>query len=258
MKPSQLLCAKSSKGVVLIEGLYSNNLRIIGSSVANFIPNNNRSNSVALSIKKGDKGFIAVVVTNPSIKHVEQFDFFLDIGWTEDSETPHIGLDSQWVPKDPERLGVIDFFGIRTNIDGVIFSSSEYDKKLGMRYVGDHNLLCKYLAGDIEADVVEKAAAEYIEEESAKSRLPELEKKIQELTALIAEKESSLCAKEKEACESHRQEMMIYERMSATSIVIRERLSAASKVIKEVEKQWFHRPSLKEELQRYKAIMTRQ
>ena len=242
MKPSQLLCAKSSaEGVVMIEGLYNNKLKIFGSSVANFILNESNSNSVALSIKEGDKGFIAVVVSTPNGKHVEHFYYFLGIEWTEDSGTPRIGLDSQWVPMDPERLGVIDFFGIRTNIDGVIFSSSEYDKKPGMRYVGDHNLLCRYLAGDIEADALEKAATEYIEEESAKAKLPELEKKIQELTTLLTEKEVLLVKREallsekgKEAIEIHRQGMEFYRGWKN-----------ASKVIWEVEKQWFHRPSLK-------------
>lgn len=250
MKPSQLLCAKSSEeGVIVVEGLYNNKLRIIGSSVANFILNKNSSNSVALSIKKGDKGFIAVVVTNPNGKYVEHFDFFLSIGWMEDSGTPHIGLDSQWVTMDPERIGAIDFFGIRTNIDGVIFSSSEseYDKKPGMRYVSDHNLLCKYLAGDIEADVIKQAAAERIDEENARVKLPELEKKIQELTTLVAAKEKFLAKTEEllraEKARSNRQEMLVY---------------TASEVIREVEKQWFHGPSLKEKLQGYMAVVTRE
>ena len=115
-----------------------------------------------------------------------------------------------------------------------------------MRYVSDHNLICRYLAGDIEADVVEKAAAEYVEEESAKAKLPDLEKKIQELTALLAKKEE-LLSKEKKAAERYySQEAMVYERWSA-----------ALKVIREVEKQWFHRPSLKEALQKYNAILSR-
>lgn len=253
MKASQLLCAKSSEeGVIVVEGLYNNKIRIIGSSIAKFISSDEYRNSVALSIKRSDKGFIAVYVVLPSGKHVEHFEFFLDIGWIEDSGTPYIGLDSQWVPRHPERLGVINFFGIRTDIDGVIFSSSEYDKKPGVRYVNDHNLLCKYLAGDIEADVVKQAAAECIDEENARVKLPELEKKIQELTKLVAEKEKLLAkteellsAEKQRAVKCYQQEMLVYER-----------LSAASKVIGEMEKQWFHRPSIKKALQAYKAAVS--
>lgn len=254
MKPSQLLCAKSSEeGVIIVEGLYNNKLRIMGSSVAKFIANEEFSNSVTLSIKKGDRGFIAITVLTHNGKNMEAFDFFLKIGRGEDGERPLIDLDSQWGFKSPERLGVIYFSGIRTEIDGVIFSSNKYDKKPGMRYVSDHNILCKYLVGDIEADIVEKAAAERIDEENARIKLPELEKEVQKLATLLAEKENLLAKKEeelsmekKEVEESFKQEMMIYKR-----------LSAASKVIEEVEKQWFHRPSLMEAIQIYKAVMTR-
>lgn len=256
MKPSQLLYAKSSeKGVILVAGLYNNKLRIMGSSTTiKAVQGDDYSNSVALSIKKGDRGFIAINMADYSGKRVDHFSFFLKIEWNEDSALPFIDLDSQWVPMDSERLGVIGIFGIRIKIGGLIFSSSKFDKEPDMRYVSDNNLLCGYLAGDIEADVVEKAATEYIEEESAKARLPELEKKIQELTALVVEKEKLLAKKE---------ELVLAEKESAEKyyqqgVRMYKKLNAASKVIEEVEKQWFHKPSLMEAIQIYKAVMTRE
>ena len=252
MKASYLLYAKSSvQGVVVIEGQSSSHrIRIVGSSVAKFTANEDYSNSVALSIKKGDRGFVAVNVLTHNGKNTEEFVFFLKIGWGEDGEHPLIDFDSQWVPESPERLGIIKHYGIRVEIGGLIFTSNQYDNKYdktpGIRYVSDHNLICRYLAGDIEADVVEKAAAEYVEEESAMAKLPELEKKIQELTTLLIEKEN-LLAKEKKAAEKYcQQEMVVYERWRA-----------ASEVIGEVEKQWFHRPSIKEALQKYNAHILR-
>lgn len=257
MKPSLLLCAKSStEGVFVIEGQGSSyKIRIVGSSVAKFIPNEEYSNSVTLSIKKGDKGLVAVNVFTPSGKNMETFVFFLKIEWGEDCERPIIDLDSQWVSKSPERLGVITHYGIKTEINGVIFSSNKhyklYDEIHNVRYVSDHNLLCKYLAGDIEADVVKKAAAERTDEENARLKLPELEKKIQELTTRVAEAEKFLAKTEellskkgREATESQRQGLEFYKMWSAASIVIRE-----------AEKQWFSRPSLKRAIRTYKAVV---
>ena len=130
MKASYLLYAKSSvEGVVVIEGQSSSHtIRIVGSSVAKFIANEDYSNSVNLSIKKGDRGFVAVNVLTHNGKNTEVFVFFLKIGWGEYGEHPLIDFDSQWVPKHPERLGIITHYGIKTEIGGLIFTSSQYDK----------------------------------------------------------------------------------------------------------------------------------
>ena len=57
---------------------------MVGCSVAKFTANEDYSNSVALSIKKGDRGFVAVNVLTHNGKNTEEFVFFLKIGWGED------------------------------------------------------------------------------------------------------------------------------------------------------------------------------
>lgn len=248
MKASKLIRARGSEnGVIVLEGFERNKIRYIGSSIAKSVPCDNEVNSVAFSLKEGDKGFIAVSVLTPNGKNTEVFVFFLKIEWDEIDERPLLDLDSQWVPKFPERLGVITYYGIKTEIDGLIFSSHKNDKKPGMRYVGDHNLLCKYLAGDIEADAVEKAATERIDEENARLKLSELEKEIQKLTAFIGEqdklltkKDALLLKKDEEITASFKEELWIDKK-----------LNAALKVIDEAEKLWFKGSSLKKALEEY-------
>ena len=245
MKASKILCAKSAEnGVIVLEGFDGNKIRYIGSSVAKSVPCDTEVNSVAFSLKKGDKGFIAIRAYVKRAKSEDAFSFFLPVEWR--GEMPFIDLESTWIPPYPDRLGAINYSGLMTEIDGIVYTGNHWDKdKKGMRYVSDHNLICKYLAGDVDADAV-KMAVEDNKEDEDKKKISDLEKKIQELTTLLIEKEN-LLAKEKKAAEKYcQQEVVVYERWRA-----------ASKVIGEVEKQWFHRPSIKEALQEYNALLLR-
>jgi len=232
MKASKILCAKSAEnGVIVLEGFDGNKIRYIGSSVAKSVPCDTEVNSVAFSLKKGDKGFIAIRAYVKRAKSEDAFSFFLPVEWR--GEMPFIDLESTWIPPYPDRLGAINYSGLMTEIDGIVYTGNHWDKdKKGMRYVRDHNLICKYLAGDVDADAV-KMAVEDNKEDEDKKKINELEEKIQGLERLVCEKV----------------ELITDYRETGNRL---SKIEGAAEILyAEVSRQWFNRSAVKDALESF-------
>ncbi|TAN58586.1 hypothetical protein EPN15_00575 [Patescibacteria group bacterium] len=216
-----------------MEGFEGNKIRYMGSSVAKSAPCDDEVNSVAFSLKEGDKGFIAIRAFIIRPKSTDAFSFFLPVEWRGDM--PFVDLESLWIPPFSDRLGALNYFGLMVEIDGIIYTTNLFDKdKEGKRYISNCNLLCKYLAGDVDADAVKSAATELIEEEEAKKRILELEERIKDLNKLLSEKDQIIYKKDK---------LMEDYRGRADKII-----DAAETLYIDVNQQWFHRPAVKKAL----------
>lgn len=194
MEAKQMVCATAhpETGTICVAGLRNASIHVIGASVPMSAKPGDTVSSFYLSPITGRKGVVAISAhRSEGGKHgrYEVGSFLLFVGFIEGE--PFINLETEWVPL-VGRLGQVTSSEVSVDILGKRFSTKEpfhvdTDPKPAS-YVVDANLLCKYLAGDIDAGDVWDALQQKSEEVVARERLPlvesELERARQEIQQL--------------------------------------------------------------------------
>jgi FtsZ-binding cell division protein ZapB len=187
MRVNSLVVATAHiNGIITLEGIDRNEVKIVGASVGSLPGDNQASNTFSFSIKKGEKGMVALVVIQKygtrKNSDSESYQYLLGVKWEEGQEKPHIDLQSQWVPEDPTRLGCYYYDNLEVVIDGITYSGSPYaSEKEGKRQVKDANLLCQYMDSKISAAYFRETIGLPAKEQSAREEVVLLRLRVQEL-----------------------------------------------------------------------------
>lgn len=198
MKPNYLLAATASGKTILLKGILAENtIYIIGTTVPMSAKPGDIVHSFAL-YPEHQEGIVALSVYAMhrvgKHQHGTRVPFLLEVIAPGDDHTPvAVTLANSWVPLRP---GQVYDTHLEVQIGGQRFTSQPPNVSCasrGLRYVPDPNLLCRYLLGETIEDEVRTAAAEYIEEVSAREqlaealkRLAELEQRVQDLAAEVS------------------------------------------------------------------------
>lgn len=118
-------------------------------------------------------GVVALMVTdrNPS-RPLVQHGLFLGVEADADGKF-FIVDDKMWIPPHGRIGQMYDHSRIDVLINGVVYLwGKHYAERDGdYAYVADPNLLCRYLAGDVDAEAVKAAAVEHEQESSARETI---------------------------------------------------------------------------------------
>ncbi len=254
MRANNLVAAITHpNGVVILEGVNSNSVHIIGASVGNLPPTSHSSNSFSFSIKRGEKGMVALVVYVPNGKSGSTYYFFLGVKWGEEKEKPHIDLENQWVPEDPERLGCFYYDNLEVVIGGLTYSTRPYTKlEPQKRCVHDRSLLCRYMDSKLGVEELKEAMGAPAKEVKASEELVKAQAEIARLNSLVESCGQALDHMTRE-CYSAVQERDRWRRCADQSSINAEEYmawkSAAISLEGAVKKQWFKSKAVDRALQ---------
>lgn len=121
----------------------------------------------------------------------------LQVGYKEDR--PNIDLEELWIPPDDRTLFMHNVNEADVVIKGERFTTYKYQaEKEGCRFIPDANILFKYVAEDISADDVRKAATEQEVKETAPEIIKKLEERIANLHCAKSAYEEQLNKKDEE------------------------------------------------------------
>jgi len=151
------------------------NFYVIGSNVEMSVEAGERVNSVTLFPQKGQQGIVALYYGSFDSKgRGEWIPFFLGVNYKGD--TPYVELKQPWVPP-AGRMGQVKGHKVVVRIKDHWFISPDSAPTPHYPHyvVEDPSILCQYLTGDVEADVVFKAAREQLQEVSAHKQVKRLE-----------------------------------------------------------------------------------
>lgn len=195
-RASNRLVAKNDGNAITVVCQYSGNkMKIGGSSL--LISAQPNDSVTFFSVKVPEKGKQGIVALN--IEHLEGSG--KNESWCREShilavynpieagKNPYIDLDGIWVPPCADRLMQINYWGkLEVKIDGIVYTTEKpcENSETSDCYVPDANLLCKYVLGIVSAKEVKAHAESYVQEISAKKKLPKLEQE------LVAWKQSAL------------------------------------------------------------------
>lgn len=175
MRPgAQLKFKPSNDGAILVSGLGHTDFRINGSSMPNSATDQSKYVDVATFTAPSDKksyGVLAIYARDHDSKKEKNISFLLAITWKDGK--PDIDEQSPWV-SPADRLGQAYYDCVSVKVGDVVYiSSEEVAKKHGYKYVPDGNLICKFLAKDVELDALEKAVQEVEKKKSKQEKLVE-------------------------------------------------------------------------------------
>lgn len=184
MKASDRIAAERHGDSLSVSGKWETSVAVLGASVPTSAgQSNDLMTSFYVSPNRTKKGVVAIRMFAPGQgKHsyAVSGEFLVTTGW-KDGE-PYINLDEAWTPLSG-RLGQVSSRGISVEIFGVVFCSqkpyqSSDSKAVSAFCVVPGDVICRYLAGDIEAHEVLEAVTKRQEEEQARLRLPEFEERL--------------------------------------------------------------------------------
>jgi hypothetical protein len=209
MRPDNVLSigSISEDGQIVINGAVMNTIKLLGSSV----PVSCRVGETVsfLTVSPEKEGIVAVRVNAENYKntkdkyaHTPEADFLLNVKKNDEGKL-YVDRDNHGATKQG-RLCQIANDIVHVKIDGEIFLSATPPHYAIGNYpasfrIVDGSILCQYVAGDIEAEVVKEKATAFEAEKSALERLPQVEAEKQELVEKIfAVKKQLDAAAEKE------------------------------------------------------------
>jgi len=192
MRPNEWLLAVGSEGgkVSLVAKRDGVKINLVGASIPTSASSGtNYLNSLTVAPETDKEGIIAVELDKISgsgkSRETTAVRFFLHV--KNVAGKAEINLTDEWFPF-ADKLGHIVSNHIEVNINGEWYTTEEcYDpnykyensRETGKSFVlNGGNLLCKYLAGDVDARTVIDAAEKAVEEKNALVELAELKKEL--------------------------------------------------------------------------------
>lgn len=217
MRPDQVLSFRRNGNQIIVNGVGTNVIKLLGSSVTCSLRPGDSGTFFVLEPERPGVVAISVEAHNNVVRHdkwasVPKIDFFLNVIKKGDGESAEFVIDSDnHGVTMPGRLGKINNNDrLDVIIDGQLFVSKKpYDlDKCGTFRLVDGSILCQYLAGDIDAEAVKAAASKVEAKQTAEERVKELESELANANSTICQRDQELkeawgaAAAEKEKAEA--------------------------------------------------------